>query len=266
MSTKRRLLVAFFLLLFVYSIFMMGFNLLDDCTTIVQQKNLINSIKKVDSPPVNEQDSLILPEYQQLYKRNPDMVGWLKIEGTPIDYPVMQHSQDPDFYLNHDFDGKENRNGLPFLDARCDIQGSNALLIHGHNMKNGLMFNSLMQYKKEEFFQEHSRIRFDTLYEQSNYDVLAVILSEVFPQSEKTFKYYQLDIKTTESFDSYIKHIKELSLYDTGLSAQYGDQLIILSTCEYSRENGRLAVIARKSASRAQELSSKQYGLVINEW
>lgn len=193
----------------------------------------------------NEQ--VMLPEFRALYERNSDIVGWLKMDGTRIEYPVMQNPEDADYYLNHDFDKKENKGGLPFLDEHSRVNDSDILLIHGHHMKSGWMFKDLMKYKNESFYKEHATFQFSTFYEKEEYEIVAVILSQVYRKSDDVFKYYQIEnVNTPAEFDSYVQNIKELALYDTGVNAQYGDKLVVLSTCEYSTENGRLAVVARK--------------------
>ena len=195
-----------------------------------------------------EAQPVILPEFEELVRQNKDIVGWLKIENTPISYPVMHTPLDADFYLNHGFDRQENKSGLPFLDFRCNInQATTNWIIYGHNMKDGSMFNALMRYKSEKYYKEHPVIKFNTLYEQCEYEIIAVILSKVYRKDEDVFKYYQfVNVETQIEFDSFIQNIKQLALYDTRVSAQYGDQLITLSTCEYTNTNGRLVVVARK--------------------
>lgn len=197
--------------------------------------------------PLESLEPIMLPEFQKLYERNPDIIGWLTIDNTRIDYPIMQNLQDGEYYLNHDFDKKKNINGLPFLDISNRINDSDILMIHGHHMKSGSMFADLEKYKKESFYKKHDTFQFSTLYEKEEYEIVAVILSKVYLESDDVFKYYQIDqVETPDEFDSYIQNIKELALYDTGVTAQYGDKLMVLSTCEYSTENGRLAVVARK--------------------
>jgi len=121
-------------------------------------------------------------------------------------------------------------------------------------MKSGMMFADLLNYKKESYYKEHPTIRFSTLYEKAEYEIVAVILSEVYRKSEDVFKYYKVEkAGTSAEFDSYVQNIKNLAMYDTGVTAQYGDQLIVLSTCEYSTENGRLAVVARKLNAKTDE-------------
>lgn len=189
----------------------------------------------------------MLPEFRALYEKNTDIVGWLKMEGTRIEYPVMQNPEDAEYYLNHDFDKKENKGGLPFLDEHSRVNDSDILLIHGHHMKSGWMFKDLMKYKNESFYKEHATFQFSTFYEKEEYEIVAVILSQVYRKSDDVFKYYQIEnVNTPAEFDSYVQNIKKLAIYDTGVNAKYGDKLVILSTCEYSIENGRLAVVARK--------------------
>ncbi|MCM3697791.1 class B sortase [Paenibacillus macerans] len=257
MSKTKKFLIAFSLLLLVFSLFEMARTFLQDYA----ERQKIEELTKVwgeesdkgggeafPSPLIMKTDgAVMLPEFRELYERNPDIVGWLKIDGTRIEYPVMQNPQDAQFYLNHDFDKKKNKDGLPFLDEHSRINGSGIMLIHGHHMKSGWMFKDLMKYKKESFYKEHATFQFNTLYEKEEYEIIAVILSKVYRKSDDVFKYYQIDnVSTPAEFDSYVRNIKKLALYDTGVTARYGDKLIVLSTCEYSADNGRLAVVARK--------------------
>ncbi|CAH8768721.1 class B sortase [Paenibacillus dendritiformis] len=257
MSKTKKILTAFFTILLVFSLVSIARTYLQDYAEQQQIKELAEIREKeaetgegaaTPSPFISKAyERVMLPEFQELYKRNPDIVGWLKIDGSRIDYPIMQNQQDAQYYLNHGFDKKENKNGLPFLDEHSRINGSDILLIHGHHMKSGVLFADLMKYKKESYYKEHATFQFSSLYEKEEYEIVAVILSKVYRQTDDVFKYYQIEkVGTSDEFDSYIQNIKKLALYDTGVTARYGDKLIILSTCEYSTEDGRLAVVARK--------------------
>jgi len=257
MSKIKKILIAFFTILLFFSLVNLARTYLRDYDEQQQMKELVELRNKdqdtgegavTPSPFITKaQEPVMLPEFQELYRRNPDIVGWLEIEGIRIEYPIMQNQQDVEYYLNHDFDKKENKNGLPFLDEHSRINGSDILLIHGHHMKSGAMFADLMKYKQESFYKEHATLQFSTLYEKADYDIVAVILSKVYGITDDVFKYYQIDnVGTSAEFDSYMQNIQKLALYDTGVTAQYGDKLIVLSTCEYSTEDGRLAVVARK--------------------
>lgn len=190
----------------------------------------------------------VLPHLALLLDQNPDLAGWLSIEGTVIDYPVMFTPQDEEHYLQRNFDGKPDKNGSLFIQKDCDpfTPGTN-IIIHGHNMKSGRMFGDLDKYKKESYWEKHPVIRFDTLYEQGEYEIIAVFLSQVYNRSDEVFKYYQfIRADTQAEFDDYVGNIKCLALYDTGVSAHYGDSFITFSTCAYHVPNGRLVVVARK--------------------
>lgn len=201
-----------------------------------------------DGAQAQTPDPTILPTYQALYERNPDLVAWVKIEGTNIDYPVMYSAEDGEHYLYRNFDGQDDAAGTPFLDERCSLDPrSDNLLVHGHNMKDGSMFHNLRYYKDESFFLEHPIIQFDTLYAEGRYQIIAVLQTRVLSTGEEGFRYYAfIDADSPEAFDDFVQSALELSLYDTGESAQYGDQLLTLSTCDYADDNGRLAVIAKR--------------------
>lgn len=191
----------------------------------------------------------VLPSLAPLAAQNPDLAGWLSIEGTVIDYPVMFTPEDEEYYLERDFDGKHDRNGSLFIQKDCDpfTPGTN-IIIHGHHMKSGRMFGDLDKYKKKSYWREHPVIRYDTLYERGEYEIIAVFLSKVYNRSDDVFKYYQFfQADTQAEFDAYVSNIKRLALYDTGVDAKFGDTFVTLSTCAYHTENGRLVVVARKS-------------------
>lgn len=193
------------------------------------------------------ENPVMLEQYGSLYKQNPDMVGWIKIDGTVIDYPVMYTSDD--FYLSHGFDRAESKIGVPFIDKRCTVEplGTNTI-VYGHHMKNGTMFAGLENYKNRYYYKEHPRIHFDTLYEQQEYEIIAVFESQIYRKSDTVFKHYNfLNAEGQMDFDEYILNIKLLSIYDTGVTASYGDELLTLVTCDYHRENGQFVVVARKA-------------------
>ena len=114
-------------------------------------------------------------------------------------------------------------------------------------MNNGSMFHDLVKYKDKNFYLNHQTIRFDSLYETAEYEIVAAFVSQVFNKSDNVFKYYkEYNFETEEAFLNFRDNIKQLSLYDTGVNIEYEDEFITLSTCEYSKEDGRMVVIARK--------------------
>lgn len=189
----------------------------------------------------------ILPEYEILYQKNKKLIGWIKIDDTNIDYPVMQTS-DNEYYLDHNYNQEYDKNGSIFLDTACSVYPrSTNLIVYGHHMKSGKMFGNLQKYAKESYYEEHKLIQFDTIYEKGTYEIMYVFRSQVFNEDDLVFKYYQfINANSGNEFESYMDEMKKLSLYDTGVTANYGDSLLTLSTCDNSQTDGRFVVVAKK--------------------
>lgn len=189
----------------------------------------------------------VLEEYQTLYNKNKKLIGWLKIDDTNIDYPVMQTSNN-EYYLDHNYNQEYDKNGSLFLDKDCDVVHRNTnLIIYGHHMKSGKMFGNLNKYSSEEYCKNHSTIHFDTIYEKGTYEVMYVFRSRIYNEDEVVFKYYQFfDAASAKEFESNMQEMAALSLYDTGVTASYGDELLTLSTCDSSEQDGRFVVVAKR--------------------
>lgn len=189
----------------------------------------------------------MLAAYEPLYRKNHDLWGWLTIEDTAVNFPVMHTPRNPEYYLHRAFDRTSAFSGVPFMEARC-YYGCGNYLIYGHHMKNGTMFADIVNYASEEFWQEHPLIYFDTLYEYGTYEVIAAFYSKLFPASDTdAFRYYYYtDLTDPAVFDEYVEQVLSAAVYDTGLRAAYGDQLLTLSTCEYSAKDNRFVVVARR--------------------
>ena len=176
------------------------------------------------------------------------MVGWIQIEGTSIDYPVMQTSADPNYYLKHDFEKNYTDYGCPFMQADCDaLAPSDNLIIYGHNMKDGSMFADLAKYRSKDFWQNHKTVWFDTALGSCAYEIFAVIHTTVQADAADAFPFYRfVDAAAPEDFADYVSACKARALYDTGIFAEYSDKLLTLSTCDNITDNGRLLVIAKR--------------------
>jgi sortase B len=187
-------------------------------------------------------------KFKDLYTRNSNFVGWLTIEGTAVDYPVVQCMENEEYYLRRDFDGEKSTAGTLFVDTSSDLEKpSDNLLIYGHNMKAGTMFHDILQYQDEEFYQNHKYIQFDTIYEDATYEVIAAFKTEIQDVDYEGFKYYQFfDAASQEEFQDYVSNCQRLTGYTTDRTASYGDKLITLSTCSYHADEGRFVVVAVK--------------------
>ena len=190
----------------------------------------------------------ILPQYEELYRQNSDLAGWLCIDGTVIDYPVMYTPEDQNYYLHLDFDKNESVNGTLFIQEPWHA-GNNNTIIHGHHMKDGSMFGGLDRYADETYGREHSILRFDSLTEEGEYELVAAFYSQVYDEEDgdDVFRYYDYPaLSKQKNYEYYVAGVKAAALYDTGITPEYGEQLITLSTCEYHVEDGRFVVVARR--------------------
>ncbi len=200
--------------------------------------------------PVSEPKPSLQPNpYRESFLANEDMAGWLVIPDTVIDYPVMWTPRDEKYYLYRDFEGKENQNGSLILDTDSSLDPiTTNLIIHGHNMRSGAMFGNLTDYESRDFYEEHRQISLYTEECRRNYEVIAVFRSQVYRKTDEVFKFYKFfQADTQEEFDDFYQNIKELSLYDTGVTAQFGDRFLTLSTCVYHVEQGRFVVVAKET-------------------
>lgn len=189
----------------------------------------------------------VLPLYEDLYNQNKSLIGWLKIADTIIDYPVMQ-APNNEYYLDHNFHQKYDKNGSIFLDAECSVYPrSDNLILYGHHMKSGKMFGSLWKFEDKNYYLKHKHIEFDTIYETGIYEIMYVFRDRVYSKEDVNFKYYEfMNANSETEFNSYMNEMAAMSYYDTGVVAEYGDKLLTLSTCDYEQNNGRFVVVARK--------------------
>jgi SrtB family sortase len=210
-------------------------------------QNELNSIE-INEQEITPTKTERMLQLEELQKTNSDIVAWIEIEGTNINYPIL-HTSNNDYYLTHNYKKEYVSSGSLFLDKDFDLnKPSTNYLIYGHRNKQGLMFEDLLKYDKEDFYKAHSNIKFTTTKEDSIYEIIAVFYSRVYYKSEQNvFRYYYfINAENEQEFNNYINNSKTASIYDTGKTAEYGDQLLTLSTCEYSKEDGRFVVVARK--------------------
>lgn len=212
---------------------------------------LANSAEAPDGTP--QQDASGEPSnaarFEQLRSQNPDFLGWISIEDTELDLPVMYAPHNKDFYLRHDFDRAYSLYGTPYLEETTTFganRESENLVIYGHNMKTGVIFGCLTKYADEAFLRDHPIVTFDTVYGDADYEVFAAFAIDVVQDQSFVYNtYVDLD---EERYNAYVDEVLSRSVIDTGIRPQYGEQLLTLSTCEYSTENGRFVVVARRMA------------------
>ena len=223
MSLGRKIVFVLCLIVFVGSAGM----LLNYFLTGMREQSSLEDLAKLktEREDMKTDKGTVIGKYVDLYEANSDIIGWITVDGTKIDYPVMQTQDDPEFYLRRNF----------------------------HNMKNGTMFHDMLKYKDKSFYQEHKTFRFDTIYKggQGTYEIIAAGYSKIYPEDSDAFKYYQYaGITSRSDFNEYLKGVKELSEYNTGVSAEYGDQLVTLSTCAYHEKNGRFFIVGKRTDAK----------------
>lgn len=187
-----------------------------------------------------------LTKFASLWEINDDITGWLTIDGTKVNYPVVQ-TNDNEYYLRRDFSKADNKYGIPFLDCRANIEDpSTNLLIYGHNMKDGQMFGELINFQNLEYYKKHPIIKFDSLYEEGQYKIVGMFIASTLPEHAPNFEYHNFISGTDEELMNYASEILSRSLIVTGVDIQPGDHLITLSTCTYDFKEARFAIVARR--------------------
>lgn len=194
-------------------------------------------------------ESGILLELEALYKLNKDVVGYLYIPGTNINYPVLQRPSQKDYYLYRDILENQDNHGSIYVREVCDVFGpSDNVTIYGHNMADGTMFANIHKFKDEDFFDAHPIIYFDTLYERHTYQVLCIFRTSGTYGVGFPFHLYT-DFEDEAEYKEFVKKIRKLAMNDSGISTSYGDKFICLSTCEeWPIKNGRLVLVAVRIA------------------
>lgn len=244
----RASILLVFSIILIGCIIYVGYNLYGKYKDKKDNTDILATVK-IDEEKVSENVTKRMIQLKELRKENSEIIAWIEIEGTNISYPVCQ-TDNNQFYLDHNYKKESSQSGSLFLDKDFDLQnGSSNYLIYGHRNQQGLMFEDLLKYKEKEFYKKHKKIKFTTEKEDSMYEILAVFYSRVYYKSEKNvFRYYYfVNANNEQEYNEYVENSKKASLYDTGVTASFKDQLLTLSTCEYSQEDGRFVVVARKA-------------------
>lgn len=219
----------------------------------------MNNVSEEEPKQIQQKTERMI-KLEELHNQYEDVVAWVSIPDTNISYPVVQ-GDDNSYYLDHTYKKEYSARGSIFLDKDASFdRPSDNFLIYGHRNKNGAMFEDLIKYEKEDFYQNHKNIIFTTLKEDIEYEIIAAFRSRVYYKYEKdVFRYYYfVNAENEEAFNNFVSSAKRDSMYDTGISASYGDQLLTLSTCAYHTEDGRFAVVAKRKGLVQEENPENQ--------
>ncbi len=232
-------------------------SLKENTTTLRKEEGANSAGNKASSGEVNpfERKELIdpstltvLPEYQPAFEENNELVGWLDIPNTTINYPVVQKADDNEYYLSHAFDNTPDSGGTLFVDYRSDITNPTTnTIIYGHNMHNGTMFGRISDYLNKEYYEEHKKLHFNTIFEKRDYEVVAVCLAEVIYQDENSYRYYNfIQASNQAEWDAFVANVKALSVFGDDIDLVKTDEVLTLSTCNDYVQDGRMFLVARR--------------------
>ena len=247
MKKSKKLLIIFSYLILIFLIII---SVIYITNQLYWKKQAVEETKVVEEVKVENDEQVTKKNYSEkmlkvrtLKQENQDVVGTLEIDNTNINYPVLQ-GKDNDFYMTHNYKKEKSRNGSIFLDKSYNWNmNSNNLLIYGHNLNNGTMFQELLKYENEDFYKDHPIILFTTEEEEMSFEIISIFKSKVY----NVFKYYFfINPKNEEEYNYYIKNIKEKSLFNIEKIPKYGTELITLSTCSYHVKDGRFVVVGSK--------------------
>lgn len=188
-------------------------------------------------------------QYATLVEKNSDCFGYIEIPDTVLSYPVMFTPEDYMYYLDKNIDREKEKRGLPFMDEATKIGESQNYLVYGHNMNDTTAFGSLREYLDKAYYEEHKYIYFNTAVSEGVYEIMAVVKTKIYNVEDQCFKYHKYGgVLTEKEFNTYVSEMIKASVYRTGVTAKWGDQLLTLSTCNRYTENGRLVIVARRIA------------------
>ncbi|QUW24043.1 class B sortase [Sporosarcina sp. Marseille-Q4063] len=203
--------------------------------------NLQETFYNADNSVIEGESNSIRSGFDRLLKENDELVGWITVEGTQIDYPILKADNNVD-YLNRNFYKEKNIAGSIFMDFRNNVQdpGLNTI-VYGHRVKDGSMFEQLTKYQDKDFFMNHQTFEFDTLYDSYEAQIFAVYITKT------DFDYIQTDFANDAEYEQLLTGIREKSMYETDIEVNSDDHILTLSTCDYELDpdHGRLVVQAK---------------------
>ncbi|NTW71548.1 MAG: class B sortase [Eubacteriaceae bacterium] len=238
---KRKILRILAILVLIISSGMIVYSLYVSASNKKMNADLKTKVEVVEK---EESKQEVSGKFTELQKVNGDTAGWIKIDDTMIDYPVVRTIEN-EYYLAHDFYKNESKAGTIFMDYRNLGDGIDRnVILYGHNMKDGSMFKDLMKYKDRSFFDSHRFIQFDTLLEETKWEIFSVYVTGT------DFYYIDTDFSTDEEYQVFLDTLQKKSLFPTDVRLTAADQILTLSTCSYEFDNARFVVQARKVPSK----------------
>lgn len=252
----RKLVVIAAFLVFLIALWLLFYNMVYLSMRNARLNGEIQTIAHGDNNDKHAPDAVGEKgiDWDELKGINEEIVGWIQIKDTKIDYPVLWHKGDDlsgQFYLNHNYKKDYDSYGTIFLDYRCSKgTESKNVIMHGHHMNDGSMFGELMNYGGTagdlEFYQEQPTIRFDTPKAQGTYKIISIFKTNTLSSQGEFFNYMIGDFQNEKDFMNYVYNVRIRSLINCPVNVNEDDELITLSTCSYEYTNFRTVVVARR--------------------
>lgn len=212
--------------------------------TIFEFKELQSLVNEDISQNNNSEIHSANSAFQELKEKNNDFIGWITVNGTNIDYPVVRNNDDPEFYLNHNFNKEEDKHGIPFASQSSLIPDGDNIIIYGHHMRDGTMFSELKKFTDSDFCEENHLIELSTINTTATYEVIMVF--KISESDTEKFPYHTFTSFNNITANEYLSKAQEYAIWSSKESVTDNTKLLTLSTCEYSLKNGRLVIIAKK--------------------
>ena len=265
----RKVVLFVSVLVFIFSAYILIKQLVIDPISFDRNLQKIKQIK--------EDSEKFSSKFKDLIDLNPDIKGWIKIDGTEVDYPVLQSSMDdPIFYLYKNYEKQDDKNGSIFINAYYDLfdEDTQNTVMHGHNMGSGKMFATILKYSDVNFLKDHHIVNFDSIYGNGKWKVFAIIKTNSKEEHGPIFDYYRPKFDSQESFFELIYDIKIRSLINVPVDFSKNDKIISLSTCspKSELEGFRTVLFARKIRENETEeidkdkISVNKNPLMPNGW
>lgn len=179
---------------------------------------------------------------KSLYEQNKDIIAWIRINNSNINYPIMQTKNNPNFYLRKNFYKAYSYYGTPYLSEQCNINTSDNLIVYGHHIKNSKMFGEFENYKRQEYYNNHKIVNIYTLNDKRKYEIIYIFKTII----NKGFDYYNyINFNDESEFNTFKNKCEKLAFFNTQIECDYKDKFITLSTCDYTSENARLVIVAK---------------------
>ena len=245
---KRKIYLAFFIvfaLTFVVSSAGVGITLYsyyqaDKEYGDLQDRYIVARTYEAEQEP--QEIAPISVDFEALMLENPDIIGWLYCENTPINYPVVQ-ADDNDYYLRRDLYGEYLRTGTLFADWRCPAVGTGQVhIIYGHNMKNSSMFGTLVNYNDQKYYESHPVLYYLTPDHDYRIDLFAGFTADA------NSDIYRTEIGSAEDFETFLQELKANSTFSSDITVTGDDHIVMLSTCSYEFNNARYVVFGKLTA------------------